>query len=312
MDSRYVKTGANIDTPARIGEILEQSTFPTPINESGGALAKEEVVEIIKAAVEGPLARGKYVHGSYKDILALSALIFTSNKYLPKDDALLRRLIVLGFTFSEKIPEERAREFESKVKHRLAQLKPLGQYIASKIVENPKLLDNDWRELAEQLLVEAYGEAGIQPPGWIRREYRIEKNIYEEVKSRIEAFLVKRINEEYEKFVGRVLVEVSGSEHPREEVRARQELNFKERCKTVLENRLLPWAGLKDDDVCFLTPLVDELRPAIGEIGGLKSIAELMGWEYKNVKIWRRVVKAAVTPLDSLLEQLGGEIEDQE
>jgi len=35
LDSRHVKTGSSVDTPARLGYVLSQSTFPVLINEPG-------------------------------------------------------------------------------------------------------------------------------------------------------------------------------------------------------------------------------------------------------------------------------------
>jgi len=311
LNTGYIKTGASMDTPARLGNILKQSTFPILVNEPGGALSKDELVEMFKNAVESMLARGKYMHGSYIEIPALTAFIFTSNKHLPRDDALLRRLIVLRFTFGEKIPDEKAREFESRVKYRLTLLKSLGSYIASRVVNKPELLNMDWEESATQLLLEAYRDAGMQPPKWIEMKYKADEDIYEDVKDAVRAFLVKRINDEYAKLVGKALVEISDSEYPREEVRKRQELSFRERCRVVLENKLLPWAILKNSTVYFLAPLAEELRPFTGDIGGLKSIAEVMGWDYKVVKIGGRTTRVATSTIDILLELLSGEIEEQ-
>ncbi|MCS7129010.1 MAG: hypothetical protein RMI83_07070, partial [Desulfurococcaceae archaeon] len=48
LDSRYEKTGASVDTPARWGYVVSMSTFPVLINEPGGALMKEDIVEMIK------------------------------------------------------------------------------------------------------------------------------------------------------------------------------------------------------------------------------------------------------------------------
>ena len=115
----------------------------------------------------------------------------------------------------------------------------------------------------------------------------------------------------YARFVGRVLVEVGDGEL-REEVRARHELGFRERCRVVLKSGLLPWAVLKDREVYFLTPLADELRPVTGDVGGLKGLAELMGWEYKRVRVGNRVLMAAATTFDALVELLKSEVGDQD
>jgi len=87
------------------------------------------------------------------------------------------------------------------------------------------------------------------------------------------------------------------------------ELRFEARCRAVPEDKLLPWAVLKGDEVYFKASLVDELRPLIGDVGGLKSIAELMGWEYRYAKIGGKVARVVVASLGSLLKLLSGKVE---
>jgi len=61
------------------------------------------------------------------------------NRALPRDDALLRRLLVLRFTYGERIEPERAREFEERVRPRLCKLRAIGAYVAKRVVEDPSL-----------------------------------------------------------------------------------------------------------------------------------------------------------------------------
>jgi len=307
LDSRYRKAGSNIDTPARIGYVLSQSTFPVLVNEPGAAIIREDIIEIIKNAVESPIARGRYERGSYTDIQALAPLIFTSNKVLPRDDALLRRLLVVRFTYGERISPEKAREFEERVKPQLSRLRALGRYAATVILEKPEILDQEWEKAAITLLEMAYREVGLEPPSWIFEKPRLEENIYEDMREAIRNFLVERINEAYFKAAGRVTVSTSETI----EFKSRLDVDFEKRLETVLTSRLIPWLILKrsevdgeEDTVVFTAGFIQELRPIAGDIGGLKSVAELLGWEYKPVKIGRDVVKGMTTRLKELLEFL--------
>ena len=108
------------------------------------------------------------------------------------------------------------------------------------------------------MLAKAYEEVGMWPPSWIGLEYEAEEDVYEDLRERIRSFLVKRINEEYERGIGKV-----GATLEPEGVGAEElgELRFEARCRAVLENKLLPWAVLRGDEVYFKTSLVDELRP---------------------------------------------------
>jgi hypothetical protein len=279
LDSRHIKSGANIDTPPRLGHVLSQSTFPVLVNEPGGALSREDIVEMIKAAVESKVARGRFYRSSYADIPALAPLIFTSNKYLPRDDALLRRLEVLRFTIGERIPEDRAREFESRVKPELKKLKAIGDFATSYFTE--KGLGEDLLAQSVAVLKAAYESVGLETPSWVYLEHTSESEaeLYEDLREAIRSHLVKRINEEYSRFVGRVVVvreETSSSE-----TYSRSELGLEERARVVLEKQLIPWLVLIGSEVYITKGILEELKDTIGDTT-LKSLAELLGWEYKS------------------------------
>jgi hypothetical protein len=304
--SKHVKSGASIDTPARLGHVLSQSTFPVIINEPGGALGNEAVVEMIKQAVEKTIARGKYHRGTYIDIPALAPLIFTSNRYLPRDDALLRRFKVRRFTYGDRIPEDKVEEFEVKVKPRLPKLQTLGRFIASYVIENG--LGEDPEETARRILEEAYKTAGLQVPEWVNLEDsgEAEGEAYESMRELIRGYILKRINEEYNRFVGRVVVERPGGDRVAYQ---RQEVNLEERLRIVLEYQLIPWLVGRGEEILVTVGLVEELKDVVGDIGGLKSIAELLGWGYEPRKIGGRTVKVAVTSVDRLLGLLAPRVE---
>jgi hypothetical protein len=304
--SKHVKSGASVDTPARLGHVLSQSTFPVIINEPGGALSNEAVVEMIKQAVEKTIARGKYHRGTYIDIPALAPLIFTSNRYLPRDDALLRRFKVRRFTYGDRIPEDKAKEFEVKVKPRLSKLRALGGFVASYVVENG--LGEDPEETARKILEEAYKTAGLQVPEWVNLEdsEEAEGEAYESVRELIRGYILERVNEEYSKFVGRVVVERPSGDRVAYQ---RWEVNLEERLRTVLEYHLIPWLLHRGEEVYITTGLVEELKDVIGDVGGLKSLAELLGWAYDVRKVGGRPLRVAITSLRKLLELLSPEVD---
>jgi hypothetical protein len=290
---KHHRPGASIDTPARIGHVLSQSTFPVAISEPAGALDRNDIVDIIKNAAEKLTTRGKFHRGIYIDIPALAPLVFTSNKYIPRDDALLRRFKVLHFTYGERVPEDRAREFESKVKPELKKLKAIGDYIASYFLKNG--LGEDLEKQGVEALEAAYKSVGLEPPDWLKLEAEAcsETEIYEDLRERVRVFLVKRVNEEYNRFVGRITVE-----KPEEgvDIISRQEADLKTRIEIALDKQLIPWLLRKDNDVLITTGIMQELEDVIGDIGGLKSLAELLGWEYnpKYTMRERKSVKGLV------------------
>jgi len=304
--STVEKPGSTIDTPARIGHILSSSTLPTPVKEPGGLLTHDSVLEMIKSAIEDVIARGKYVRGVYVEIPALSPLSFTSNKYLPRDEALIKRLLILKYSWGERRNTKQIKEFDTQVKPKLEKLKSIGDWTAWKIINNPDMIKMDWKELSTKLLKEMYNEIGEKPPRWIEIWYEKQDYFTEDSREIIREFLIKRINEEYTRFVGRVTVGIPDTTRQDSlPTLERDEISFRERVRIVLENKLLPWAIRKEDNVIFTTGFAKEIEKYIGEIGGLKSIGELLGWDYKkSIKINNKVLQGITTRFEDLIDFL--------
>jgi len=293
-----LKSGANIDTIARIGHVLSQSTFPVIINEPGNALNKEDIVEIIKGAVEGLIVRGKYLHGNYVEIPSLAPVMFTSNRVFPRDDALLRRLIVIHFTIDEKIDQRRAEEFETSIKPHLKKLNAIGKAIANLVMQDPTLLDNDWEGASKNILRKLYEIVQLGAPDWLdlKEDNEDETDIIGDIENAIRGYLKQRIIHEYTSSV--------------EKLNPMGAVDLAKVCHIVIGNGLLPWATitLNHDgilEVVFTSKVIDELRQIIGDIS-LMNFAKIIGAEYKSKKINGRVYKAVVIPLDDFVSFLKG------
>ena len=221
------------------------------------------------------------------------------NRYVPRDDALLRRFKVLTFTYGEKILEEKAVEFESAVKPRLGKLKAIGDYVASRVVgsglpENP--------EDVVKILEEAYREAGLEVPEWLGLRHEEVEDFAQDQREAVRVFLVGRVNEEFSRFVGKVLVEKPEGM----EAVGRAEADMRMRLEVVLDKQLIPWLLRKGDTVYITRGIVKELEKVVGDIGGLKSLAELLGWGYdqKSIRLGKKVVNNYFIIVD--LEELVG------
>jgi len=294
------KPGSAASTPARLERILSGTTFPVMIREPGEMLSREDVTEMIKSAVEDVLARGKVVRGTYIETPALAPIVFTSNRYVPREPGLIKRFLILIYTYGEKIPEEKQKQFKEEIEPKFSKLAALGYWVANRVINNPELLEMDWKQLSTKLLKEAYEEAGLEAPEWVELWYEVEENVYENIKEAIRNYLIKRINEEFTRFVGRVVVENgSGFDYLQ-----RSEVDFESRVRIVLEKRLLPWAILRRDEVIFTTGFVEELKAITGDIGGLKSVAELLGWEYGVVKVSKKSIRGARISLRDFIDFL--------
>lgn len=293
LDSKHEKTGASIDTIARLGYVLSMSTFPTLINEPGNALVKEDVVEAIKNAVDSVVVRGKYIKGAYTEIPALAPLIFTSNKFLPKDDALLRRFKIVTFSYGEKISMEKQGEFKEKVEHRLGVLSEIGKCIAKQVFEIKELGD------PEILLSKCYEVAGLQVPQWIKLTYREVQDAYESIIEEFIERLKKYINDLFARYVSRILEVNRGSIS----AIAPDTLDIERKIRVMLEKNLLPGVRiLKDSKIAITTAFLKELE--MEEKVSLKSMAELLGWEYRSVRIKDKVFMCIATEIEKIIDLL--------
>jgi hypothetical protein len=222
--------------------------------------------------------------------------VFTSNTYLPRDAALLKRFKVLRFTPKDMIPQGRVREFDTKVRPRLPKLKAIGQFIASYVPKNG--LGEDPEAYAVKLLEEAYKAAGLEVPAWVHLggfedESEGVEEVYESVLEQVRGHILKRVNEEYNRYVGRVDVETSeGIDR-----RYRWQIPVEERVKIVLEHNLIPWLLVRGEEVIITRGLVEELLDVVGDIGGLEGLAQLLGWHYTPRKVGGKATKVAVTTI---------------
>ncbi|MEM4593036.1 MAG: hypothetical protein QW196_06505 [Sulfolobales archaeon] len=297
LDSKHEKTGASIDTVARLGYVLSASTFPTLVNEPGGALSKEDVVEMIKSAVENTTARGKYVRGTYTEYPALAPLIFTSNRFLPKDDALLRRFKVITFSYGEKIPLEKQREFKEKVEPRLPMLSEIGKCIAKQVFE-AQSVDLDGKTLLEK----CYEVAGLEKPAWLGSEYTETQDLTETILEEFVERFKKYINDLYARYVSRIVQ--TDTETLRATVITPDQATLRDKLRVLLEKHMLPGAKLSENGVLVTTVLLDEI--GLRERVNLKSLSEMLGCEYGVFWASGRSVRAMRIQLEKLIDLLTG------
>ena len=299
---QYIKGGGNIDTPARLGYVISQSTFPFLVNEPGNVFSKLDLVEMIKNAVENVVVRSKYVYGSYTEVPALAPIIFTSNRPLLPDDAILRRFIRLSFSLGEKERiESRRDEFMSRVKPQLKKLSAVGKFVAYYVVQNQSLKD-DWESFAEELLEEAYKFAELPIPEWIKLKH--EEKEEENVKQEILDYIYEQVVHAYVSTFGKLPLQ----QPFQNDAQVKRDI-----IEQVLKQRLLPGVYLKMKGntklVVFTKRFADDLASHFPQIANLKSLADLFSWQYNEYRISDSVLYGVSVELDKLAEMLAGKEE---
>lgn len=302
-----LRAGTAIDTIPKLGEEVSKNTLPKLVIEPRGIFDKPELVEAIKIAIETLIARTKFVGGRYRLYPSLNPLIITSNYPPPPDDSLLKRLIVLHFSYSEKVPHEKQDKFRAEVEPRLELLKEVGNCIAHLVLENPSWLDlYDMRslDLGRMLLEKCYEASGLEKPSWLNLEYsEFSASATEMVIEEFAERLKRYINDLFARYVSRV-VEVD-SESLSSRMIEPDRISVERKIRVLLREGMIPGMRIKpgDEDHCYiLYSLIKEIE--LSETVDLKSLSEMLGWEYGTYKIHGKPVKAVRVKIEDLVKLL--------
>ena len=225
--------------------------------------------------------------------LPLASVLFTANQPHPDDDAMGRRLWAMLFTRSERKTDKEKEHFnktfliENKKLCRLHDLKSIAHYIAIELCNNPSLLEKDWQEVINKLLIQLYDEIGFKIPEWLLGWSKIQtmEDMDDLHKERIRIFLQQQINKEF----GRIEILDEEGRHQKkynDEINVKTSEEFNHRVWTVLNNRGIPWLLLdKSDNVRITMGFIDGLMENTCVKDSLQGIANLLGWKKTNSRV---------------------------
>jgi len=319
--------GASVDTVAKLGHSLEQSTLPLLVDEAGEMFGKntlsenaQRVIEMLKNSLTTIHARARYENGQYRTIPSLRTLVFTSNSSPPEDDALRRRLITIYLSYRYRIPPEETDKFNLTLLPRIKELNAIGRFIASRLLETGRLPDEPWDIV--KLLPEAYRYAGLNTPAWVEKLLNIEmsteenvEEVYSDVEDLVRKVIISRILDTYTKYTGKI------------NTTPLDRLTVKDALLKIAPS--IPWLMLKapgdispenateEETIVYILPgFLNEVEKegGLGSLSGLKSLAEYLGWDYiprLSIREGSRVTSRSVVKttlrefLDFLLPQAG-------
>lgn len=291
--------GSSFDTVARLGAKISQSCDPIVVNEPAAVFNRNSTKEMVKVSVESTVGRSKY-KGSYMGgIPAFAPVIFTANQYLPEDDALIRRLYVLSFSYSQRKSEAQKKNFEDRFHINTPTISPLtnlkyfGQFAAYTICSDPGLLLDDWQATADMIMGKFYEMIGVEVPEWLTfwAESETLDDLDDSQREDIRNFFVSEFNQARKK-VNTYDAYGNKTETTLDIEEATTSEDFTDINWNIVNNRMLTWAipytsknGTKY--IC----MTQGLRKAIGSqldfCSDLKSIGELLGWNYANTRVSR-------------------------
>ena len=324
-DSETDIGGSEFDTVPRIGAQISKSTFGLIINEPVGVFNCKSCAETLKTCVERTNARRRYEGRNLAIILALSTLSFTSNSPLPNVEGLTRRFVQLMYTHSEKKTEDEKREFmehfqmDSPKDCLFHHLKYLADFVVNEINEDIELLRLPWQELSNELIKRAYAKCERECPDWLLTfaESVTPEDLDDEEIGYLRMFFIDEINKHNKS------IKVYSAEdgypikyHDYFTDSVKDSNDFYERVFNIINERLIPYIVLHHgrdglDYVCFTSGLKKALKNADEVCYDVKGIAELLGWEYKSVKI-PKSTKVMVVKFDKFLTFLYPNLSEKE
>jgi hypothetical protein len=306
-----------VDNAYRMGMRFSESTLPWAINEADPLIKDDKEMSVLIDAIMGEIYRSKqHTPGVFVNIPALSLPIFVLQncEEVKKKEAYMRRLRILEFTEEDEIPEDKAKQFEKEVLKNIGVLEAIGRFAGSYVIKNG--LKEDFDDLGLKIFEEIYKMLGKTLPDWIRDAKPPSiKEIYAESKAEVKEifrdFLIKKIEEAFYKGHSRELtriveIEDSSTGNVVRSYRENDTVRIDGMLKEVLQDRLISWLIMRGDEVIITSTVRYErdFPEKIKEHGGLKGLAKILGWDYGEVKIGGKNVKAITVKMDKLIDFL--------
>lgn len=162
----------------QVGTKFGIASYVSVINEVAKSFNDENIVEILKSAIETPIARATNdgVYYSY------SSLIMTSNVDLPQTDAMVRRSSTYYFTPAERLSEDDIDALAdllnvSGTNSRFTELAPIGDFVFTFLHNNMDLFDTlNTDELKIRVIEEIEKETG-KNLDWCKQDVKEDSNV---------------------------------------------------------------------------------------------------------------------------------------
>jgi hypothetical protein len=326
----HLKSWSSYDNFYRLGEHFSNSTLPWGINEADPMINNEIYMSVLNDALMGFVFRSKQIsHGVFGDIPSLSLPIVISQRCanVKMRRQYARRLRCIEFTREDIIPPEKREEFEREVIDNLKVLEAVGRFAANYVIKNG--IKESFDNLGLRIWEEIYKTLGEPLPSWIRdaKPPSLEE-IYRE--SDVD------VREIFRRYIVRKIADMYYKGHSKEVVREVEQIDratgtviridsvvyeptIDKMVEEVIEDRLITWLIKLEDKVAITTAIRNEedFPEELEEHGGIKGLAEILGWEYKTIWIYRGEgerdgMKAMVVEINRFINFLRGRAKEED
>jgi hypothetical protein len=288
-DDDYNVNMGHVDSIARLGDTISQTTFPKLVDEMDFTDNKM-LINNIKSAIDQPRLR-KVLDRSRRAeyVPALSAFIMTSNPPPPLNDAAFMKRVAARYfpdTETHFKDQQAAKKFDALLQ-RLDKLHTLGQFRNKFIMDNQQLiLDKKLTPLekAKKILIAAYESTQMLVPCWLMRKQLEQKHLEESIEDN--SVIVKRAFDTYIDVNFRNSLNFWQRTEPPEDIALALPKEISCRLVKLVDSNLLPdIKRAKNKNILLYRGLLVELYKygvTNDQLPNLKALADYIGGSYRK------------------------------
>lgn len=314
--------GGSFNSEYRIGNAISNDCTMRVVNEPASTFKNEFTVEIVKNSVELEVCRK--VQG--KVYPAFSPVVFTANNFIPEMDSLYRRLFIIDFEYNQRKSESSKKDFKNKFNVNspaiscLKSLNVFGRIAVREVMSDTSLLFEDWQVLADKLFKKAYEYADMEIPVWLL-EWSKDKDLDDLDNTQIEAIRALLVDELY---AARRKVVLNGEYGIMKEFKlldgddvSSHYAEFEDLYWDLINERVFNWClphkpKGKPKNIFLNQGFKQLVKTKLDEGGTLKSIGQLLHWEYKKVNFGNTQSRGLLVPFEEFMSFVYPSVDENE
>ena len=298
IDDEISIGGSSADTEYRMGNALSRQGIGCIINEPSKVIEKNSaMLDLLKRAVENRYCREKMEDGIHVKIPAYSNIIFTSNSFMPKHDAFVRRSEFIEFSKCERMSIEDKELFRQRFHHinwrdtDFLKLQPIGDYFIWYVSKNMEVLKCNPRIFTDTLLDNLFEYADVDKDDW---NWIYKDTMLMDISSSDDDILDDFRNmvlDDYKRNVNKNLLGVKITANPpdddeQEVLVDEYEESFKANISNLINSKIFNYLRFKDDDNILVLNTVSKSLEKFSDIQITgTALADLLGKEHKVYKL---------------------------
>lgn len=318
--------GGAFNTEYRIGYALSRQGIGTIINEPSATINNDVYCDLLKRCVESGISREKNDRGIHTKVPCYSNMCFTSNSFLPTNDAFVRRADYLEFTKNERLSNDDIKLFSKTFKHqnwnntRFLELKPIGDYITYYIAQDVNVLGNNHYDTVFGMINSLFAYIGEKPFSWLYEMPELmdigasDKEVLSEFR-RLILRDYKDLTKNSSKIYENAFENVASVDDDFNVTHSRHHGDFAKLLRAVIESNnisYLHYSEIKHQQYVLVNTSV---KNALNDFNGLqitcKGLADYMGFKYDTYSYKGNKIKAFRMLFSEFINFLYGGFEEE-